>query len=197
MPTNTVQPEADTPVLTPWRISSARYIQMIRDGVFGEDDRVELIDGMIVEMSPPSPEHDYNVVRFLDHLRPPVETAQLGPNVVIEVGEGQIYQPDFVLLKPGRVNKQHYPKAEDVLLIAETAKTSLAKDRGPKLRAYAAAGVADYWIADVERERLLVHREPVGNEYKRVSELTGEDEVVPLLLRGVDGVTVRVGDLFE
>ena len=183
-------------ILTPWRISSERYIQMIRDGVFEEDDRVELIDGMIVEMSPPSPQHDHNVVRFLSHLRPPREVADLAPNVVIHIGEGQIYQPDFMLLKPGRVNKQHYPKAEDVFLIAETSKTSLAKDAGPKLRAYAAAGVADYWIADVNRERLIVHREPVGDRYTQVVELSGDQTITPLLLPEAPGVMVRVGDLF-
>jgi Uma2 family endonuclease len=197
METTTAQAVKDGPALTPWRISSDRYLQMIRDGVFGEEDRVELINGMIVEMTPPSPEHDHNVVRFLSHLRPPPDVADLGPNIVIEIGEGQIFQPDFVLLKPGRINKTHYPKADDVLLIAETAKTSLAKDRGPKLRAYASAGVADYWVADVEQQRLFVHRDPVEDGYAKILELAGSDTVAPLLLPEVDGATVRVGDLFS
>ena len=201
MTATTIQTEppadVDDPVLTPWRITSERYIQMIRDGVFEEDDRVELIDGTIVEMTPPNPEHDCNVIRFLDHLRPPIEYAHMGPNVVVEVGPSQVYQPDFVLIKPGRVSKTRYPGPEDILLIAETSNTSLPKDRGPKLRAYAAAGIADYWIADVRRERLLVHRDPQDDRYAKVTELGGDDTVTPLLLEGVPGVTVRVGDLFD
>ena len=201
MAATTIQAEppvdVDTPVLTPWRITSERYIQMIRDGVFEEDDRVELIDGTIVEMTPPNPEHDYSIVKLIGCLRPPDESAQLAPSVVIEVGPGQVYQPDFVLLRPGRISKTKYPKAEDILLLAKSSNSSLPKDRGPKLRAYARAGIADYWIADVRRERLLVHRDPQGDEYAKVTELGGDDTVTPLLLKGVPGVTVRVGDLFD
>ena len=200
MTATTIQAEppatVDGPVLTPWHVTSERYIQMIRDGVFEEDDRVELIDGTIIEMAPADPDHNYDLIRFNELIAPPTNVARRMIQGTISIGEVQVFDPDFVLLRPGRDYKRRHPTAADLLLVVEVAKSSLAKDRGPKLRAYAAAGIADYWIADVRQERLLVHREPQGDGYANVTELAGDDTVTPLLLEGVPGVTVRVGDLF-
>ena len=192
-----IAPETSAPVLTPWRISSERYIRMIRDGVFRAGDRVELINGTIVEMAPADSDHHYDIMRLNELIAPPITVARRWIQGTVNIGEDQVFDPDFVLLQPQGDYKKLHPQAADILLVVEVAKSSLAKDRGAKLEAYARAGIADYWIADVRRERLLVHREPQGDRYKKVTELGGDDRITPLLLDGVPGVTVRVGDLFD
>ncbi|MCW5883329.1 MAG: Uma2 family endonuclease, partial [Anaerolineae bacterium] len=70
----------------------------------------------------------------------------------------------------------------DVLLLIEASDTSLRKDREVKLPRYAAAGVPEYWIADLERETITVHREPAGERYNRVVTLAASQTVSPLVL---------------
>lgn len=186
--------ESTEPVLQPWRISTERYLEMIRDGVLGPGDKVELINGMIVEMAPANPEHDYSIMRLSELLRPNPSVARVRSQSTIHIGPGQVFDPDFVLLKPGRDYRKRFVTADDILLIAESSNSSFRKDRGVKLKAYAQAGIADYWIADVQREVLLVHREPGDGVYGQVQELKGDQPVGPLLL---PEYSIRVGDLFE
>lgn len=180
--------------LSPWRISTERYLQMIRDGVFDEDDRVELINGMIVEMTPANPEHNYSLMRLHELLRVSPDEARVPIQSTIVVGSGQVFDPDFVLLKPGRDYRQRNWRADDLLLVFESAHSSLAKDRGAKLRAYAQAAVEDYWIADVKHEVLIVHRDPAGETYREINEYRKDDTVSPLHF---PDISLRVGDLFE
>lgn len=193
-----IQPVTETDsssaVLQPWRISTERYLEMIRDGVFGPDDKVELINGMIVEMTPANPEHDYSTMRLTELIRPSTDMARTWIQSTVHIGPGQVYDPDFALLKPGRDYKKRFVTADDIFLIAESSNSSLRKDRGAKLKAYARAGIADYWIADVQREVLLVHREPGDGVYGSVQELKGDQPIAPLLL---PEFSLRVGDLFD
>ncbi|MEM9882996.1 MAG: Uma2 family endonuclease [Planctomycetota bacterium] len=190
------QAEAAAPVdagLIHWRISTERYLQLARDGVF-EEDRVELINGNIISMTPPNPPHNHCQILLTNRLRPDEATGLLAVEVTVHIADGHVYQPDVVLLKPGRDYRTRYPVADDLLLVVETANSSIRKDRGPKLRAYAAAGVADYWIADVQRGVLITHREPREDSYRIVEERRGDDRVSPLRLPEYG---LRVGDLFE
>ncbi|MEM6459809.1 MAG: Uma2 family endonuclease [Planctomycetota bacterium] len=193
-PATAEPPAAEEPALIPWRISSERYIKMIADGVIGPGDKIELVNGIIVEMSPADPEHHYIITRLVRSLLPPPESAEPLIQGTVRISEGQVFDPDYVLLRPGIDFRTRHPGPEDLLLVVESAKSSLAKDRGPKLRAYAAAGVPDYWIADVQRGVLITHREPRGDSYRIVEERRGDDRVSPLRL---PQLSLRVGDLFE
>ena len=167
----------------PHRFSTAHYLVMIDKGVLGPDDHVELIGGLIVEMSPAGSRHNH----FLGQLNRLFAPIFANGNVVVwvqgtlTVSEGEVYDPDFMLLRPRSGGYKHQlPGPMDVLLVVEAADSSMRRDRQIKLPVYAAAGISEYWIADLDREELIVHREPDGNAYRVVQTFRGEDVVSPL-----------------
>ncbi len=152
------------------------YHKMGEAGIFGEDDRVELIDGEIVEMTPIGWRHancvnDLNMllVRFASDRY--VVSVQ-NPLTISEHGEPQ---PDLVLLK--RRPHGRLPAPEDVLLVIEVSDTTLAYDRNIKLPRYARAGIPEVWIVDLQNQTIEVHASPEGERYARVRRYGREDEL--------------------
>jgi Uma2 family endonuclease len=176
------------------RFSSEDYLRMVEIGVLGPSDRVELIGGIIVEMSPAGSRHNH-VLSKLTVLFAAV-FARAVPSVqgTLALTSGDVYDPDFMLLraKPGGY-KSALPRAGDVLLLIEASETSLKKDGKVKLPVYAAEGVGEYWIADVDAETLHVYREPRGDRYEQHQAMRGAEVVSPLAL---PDFRLKVGDLF-
>ncbi len=127
------------------------------------DQRVELIRGQIVEMSPKGPRH-----AAIDGLvRKALETAFAGQRCCIRVqeplalGEWDEPEPDLVVaVGDDRDYAAAHPTAEQVLLVVEVGVTTAAFDRNEKADVYAAAGIADYWVVDAEAGSVLVCRRP-------------------------------------
>jgi Uma2 family endonuclease len=96
------------------------------------------------------------------------------------VAEGDVYDPDLMLLrrKPAGYNNQ-LPAAADVLLLVEAAESSLRRDQQIKLPVYAAAGIPEYWIADLDRELLIIHRNPSEGTYTSMEIRRGDEVVSP------------------
>ncbi len=174
------------------RFTTDEYHRMGEAGIFGEDDRVELIDGEIVETGPIGPRHMWCVSR-LDRLL----HQQLGDDVIISVqnpirlsvdGEPQ---PDVVVLRDWD-DPDTLPTVDNVLLVIEVSDTTLAYDCGVKLPLYAAAGVPESWIADLKGARLERHTEPRDGEYRSIAiARRGESltsTVLPTLALAVDDV---------
>jgi len=183
--------------LSPWRITSERYLEMIREGVIGPDDRVELINGMIIEMSPAGPSHADVIDRLNELLFPIRGKHRIRIQSTMVLSEGQIYDPDFMLLKPRPSNdsyKDRHPGADDVALVIEVAGSSLAKDREIKLPVYAAAVIAEFWLIDLETETVSIHREPVGEAYQSVQTVEKGGTIDALCL---PGQVVSVSALFD
>ncbi|MEO8085098.1 MAG: Uma2 family endonuclease [Ardenticatenales bacterium] len=128
------------------------------------DARVELIDGVIYQMSPTSPEHNgpsISLTRLL--VQRLGDLADVLPSSSIVLSHWSMPQPDFVVLArhddPTEYHKRHIEPA-DCLLIVEVSRSSLRFDRGIKARAYARAGVPEYWVVAVDEGVIEVHREP-------------------------------------
>lgn len=143
------------------------YYKMGEAGILTEDDRVELIDGEIIEMSPIGNRH-LGCVNRANRLF----TSAFGDRVVVSVQNPLRLsnytepQPDVVLLKPrGDEYASKKPAAEDAFLVLEVADTTLSYDRSVKLPRYATAGVSEVWIENLQDDLLLVFRDPVGNAY--------------------------------
>jgi hypothetical protein len=142
------------------------YHRLGAAGILGEDDRVELLEGVVVEMTPIGRLHAAVVDRANALF-----TARLGPRAIVRVqspvpaGPLSEPQPDLALL---RRTPDYYATSPltpaDVLLVLEVADTSLAHDRA-KVRVYAAAGIPEVWIVDLAGERLEVYRRPAGGRY--------------------------------
>jgi len=167
--------------LRPRRFTAAEYNQMIEAGVFGQDERLELIDGEIVEMSPIGDRHAACVRRLNELL------GQLcfGRAIVdvqdpIVVGVEYAPQPDLALLRPrADYYASHTPTAIDCMLVIEVADSSAEFDRQIKMPRYARGGVAELWLVDLERDVVVVYQNPMGDSYQHV-QVFRRDETIAL-----------------
>jgi Uma2 family endonuclease len=144
------------------RFTVEEYHRMAEAGILHEDDRVELIEGEIVQMSPIGPRHILCVIeltrRFVLALR---DCAVVSPQNPVHLPSESEPEPDVVLLRPpsDRYRRQT-PQPQDVLLLVEVADTSSRYDRGVKLPLYARAGIPEVWIVDFANDVIEVYREP-------------------------------------
>lgn len=134
------------------------YHKLIELGVF-EGTRVELVGGVLVEMSPQGDEH-FGLIPFLTHLLVRLVgddyvVSPQGPVIADEISEPE---PDFAILSARDTRRTGKPR--DALLVIEVANSSLRFDLGEKARRYAGAGFAEYWVIDVPDRAVHVHREP-------------------------------------
>ncbi|MBO0710685.1 MAG: Uma2 family endonuclease [Acetobacteraceae bacterium] len=153
------------------RITLEEYHRLGRAGILGEDDRVELLDGQLVDMSPIGPRHAL-AVDALNRLlvRAVGDRATVRVQNPIELDATTEPQPDFALVRePWRGFPGAHPRPGDVFLLVEIADTSLELDRGAKLALYARAGIREFWIVDVATNSVLVHRRPRGDNYDLVT----------------------------
>lgn len=163
------------------RFSTADYLDMIEKGVLGSGDHVELIEGIIVEMAPAGIPHHHFTMRVTELFAPLIGRYKISIQGTLNVAEGQVFDPDFMLLEQRADGyKSRLPDAADVLLVIEGADSSLPRDQKIKLPVYAKAGIPEYWIGDLEREVLIIHREPDEGRYKSVETRQGDERVSPL-----------------
>jgi|ERR1044071_892076 Uma2 family endonuclease len=151
------------------RLTTSEYEQMIAAGIFNEDDRVELLEGVIVEMSPKGMRHATSTDRAARHF-----IRLLGDRVIvrnqnpIRLNDYSEPGPDLVLaaLEEFEYANRH-PQPEDIYLVLEVADTTLAYDRHHKGSSYAAAGIAQYLILNVSEMEIEDYREPSADGYRR------------------------------
>ena len=144
------------------------YYKMLDAGILSEDDRVELIEGEIIQMSSMGSRHAAVVTRLNDLLVPLLKgTALLRPQLPLRLNEFNEPGPDIVVLKPRPdFYASRHPGPADVFLVLEISDSSLKYDRDVKLPIYAAARLPEIWIADLLGDEVLVYREPSGKRYK-------------------------------
>ena len=148
--------------------------EMVRVGIIDPDAHVELLDGVLAEMSPQSRPHAYALRRLTALAGPAAAAAGLELNVQgpLDVGSDiTLPEPDIAIAPAA--GRDEYASA--AVLVVETGVTSVRYDLGRKAGIYASAGVPDYWVLDVQQRLLVVHREPVDGRYTDVRAL-GEDE---------------------
>lgn len=150
------------------RFKVQEYHQMAAAGILEEDDRVELIEGEIIEMPPIGSRHAACLGRLNRLL-----SGQVGDLALVRVqdplrlGEESEPQPDLALVKPrADFYSSSHPRPEDVLLVVEVADTSAGYDRSVKVPLYARAGIREMWLVDLERERIEVRSEPTAQGYR-------------------------------
>ena len=168
--------------LTRRRFTVDEYYAMARAGILAEDDRVELIDGEIVEMPPIGPEHAGSVDDIYQTLtRLFGDRAQIRSQNPVQLNPYNEPEPDFALLhrRPERYRAAH-PTPADVFLIIEVSDTTLATDRRIKMPLYARHGIPEAWVIDLQHELVLVHREPTPDGYRLVSAARRGERLSPL-----------------
>lgn len=155
-------------ILNKRRITSEAYHLMMDAGILTEDDRVELLNGEIIEKGPIKSPH-IGTVNWLDHH---LKAMLAGKAIIsiqnpIDLGEFSEPEPDLVICQMD----EHYYRTrkitpEDIYLLIEVADTTLEKDREVKLPIYASSNIAEYWIINLQDQQVEIYTQPAKNLYK-------------------------------
>lgn len=173
-------------------LSRRQFERMVDAGVFGPEDRIELLNGEILDMAPQKSRHATAVTLVGDALR-----GIFGADVTIRSQlpfalDGRSEPEPDVAVVPGHARDYRDAHPAQALLICEVADTTLTYDRGRKLAAYAGAGIAEYWILDLNAERLEVYRQPRAGGYALASIKQADEPVAPI---GHETPAILVRDL--
>src|ERR1700681_3746753 len=149
-------------------ITVDEFDRLVNTGFFGPDERVDLIEGVLVSHAPPhNPPHAGTTAcltrvlgerlgrRFVLLIQLPVvlsDRTEFEPDIALLVDRGHFYQ-------------ERLPRVPDVHALVEVAYSSLSYDRGKKLRLYAESGIAEYWIVDVAKQRIHRYTDAVDRRY--------------------------------
>lgn len=185
------------PQVRRWTVEE--YYRLWEAGFF-RDERVELINGEILRMSPHNKPHS-SAIGFLNNrlVRTFGETHLVRVQLPLSVGDLSEPEPDFSLVRPELIEGyQRHPTTAD--LVIEVSDSSLNYDRSRKTSLYASAQVKEYWVLNIPELRLEVYREPrqdahaeFGWSYFVHLVLTREDTVTPVAVSG----SLTVADLFD
>jgi Uma2 family endonuclease len=170
------------------------YHRMVDAGILDEDDRVELIEGEIIQMSPIGDRHAGCVNRMTDLFTylfrgKAVVTVQ-NP---VRLNQYNEPQPDITLAKwRADFYSSGPPEPADILLAVEVADTTIQKDLRIKLPIYARLGIVEFWVEDLKHDRLLVFQNPEGDTYKTSLTFSKGETVSPLAF---PDIAITVGQL--
>jgi Uma2 family endonuclease len=140
--------------------TAERYLALVEAGVLGPEDKVELLEGVIVAVAPQGSRHAAAVARANYALMKVAgDRAHVRPQLPLVAGEKSVPEPELALVAgPVSVSDRGHPRA--ALLVVEVAESSVAADRLTKSRIYAAAGIPEYWIVNLRDDRVEISRDP-------------------------------------
>lgn len=173
------------------RFSREQYEHMVETDIFGPNDRLELLDGEIIDMAPQKSRHATAIALLHQAFQ---NTFGLGyyirTQLPLRLDDYSEPEPDIAVVTG---NPRDYRDAhpDTAVLIVEVSESTLAYDRTRKLAAYARAGIPEYWILDLTAERLEVCRRPENSGYAERSFIGAEESIEPLSA----GKSVAVRDL--
>lgn len=170
------------------------YYAMADAGILHEDDRVELIEGEIIEMAAIGSHHAACVDRLTRLLvRQAGEDAVVRVQSPVRLSDLSEPQPDLALLRPrGDFYAARHPLPPDTLLIIEVAHSTLGYDRGVKVPLYARTGIPELWIVNIDDRVVEVYGEPENGRFRKRSEVRSGAVIRPHLL---PSVAVAVDDV--
>ena len=181
------------PQIRLWSI--ADYHQMIEAGILDEDDRVELLEGKIVCMSPQRPFHAASVQRSSRLLFQLLsDRAEIRVQLPVILGNDSEPEPDLAVV---RFDADEYsfrhPEVPDIYLLIEVADSTIAKDRNQKARIYAKNQVLEYWILDLQKRQVYVFRQPEESVYREKLILNSDDSIT---MQAFPDVAIALNDMF-
>lgn len=146
------------------------YYRMADTGILKPDERVELIQGQIIPMSPKQPPHSamtqWAAVNLRDAL---ADRALIRVQEPIRLSQLSEPEPDLAIVSPDPNDYSlRHPGPADILLIIEVSSSTLAYDPGPKSQLYAESQIPEYWILDIQNMQVLVFRDPEETYYRQI-----------------------------
>jgi Uma2 family endonuclease len=143
------------------------YYKMAEAGIIRPSERVELLNGRIIQITPSSPRHQTIVDKlsevFTEQTKGRYRVRVGGP---IQISKFSEPEPDLVLYR--RTLKNEHPKPPNIYLVVEVSDSSLPIDSGEKLKAYQECGIPEYWIIDLAKKVIRVHTLKDGRYLSRV-----------------------------
>lgn len=174
------------------RWTREEYEQLAEAGFLRPDERVELIDGIIYEMSPQNSLHATALLYSLRELQAVFsEGYHLRPQLPLALDSQSQPEPDLAVV-PGRPQDYRSAHPATATLVLEISDSSLKLDREVKRDLYAEAGVPEYWVLSVGTRQLEVFREPEDGTYRSRVALGPDETVTPL---AAPGASIRIADL--
>ncbi len=158
------------------------YYAMAQIGVLKQTDRVELIHGEIIDMTPIGNEHSGIVDQLAQFLHEATrKQAIVRVQNPIRLNTASEPQPDLILLRPrSDFYRKGHPRPQDALLLIEVADSSLDFDRNIKIPLYAAAGIPEVWIVNLTGKSLEVFRNPANGQYIQTQTLKAPASIASL-----------------
>jgi len=175
-------------------ISVVEYYKMAEVGILQPEDKIELLNGEIIKMSPIGSLHA-GYVNIIDELLSDALSKKVHINIQspVRLGAFSEPEPDLLILKR---RKDHYltrlPRPEDVYLLIEVADSTLEKDREVKVPLYAKANISEYWILNIPDKQLEIYRNPVDGKYQNQVIIKGKESVI----FEVFDVSIKTSDIF-
>lgn len=176
------------------RYTCDEYLELVDAGVLRPGDCVELLDGVIVSMVPQNPQHASGTALVDDVLREAIgKRAAIRVQLPLVLGPYSMPEPDVAVV-PGLNSDYLSAHPTTALLVVEAADSSLAQDRLTKARIYAAAGIPEYWLVNLQEGCVEVFRapDPAARQYANVTIVHPGQR---LEITTLPGATVAVADL--
>jgi Uma2 family endonuclease len=141
-------------------LTAAEYLRMVDAGFFGEHERVELLEGVLCQMSPQSVPHA-RIIQALSWLiiRQLGEHTRVRVQLPLQLGQHSVPEPDIAVVTQQEGDRRD-SHPQQALLVIEVARASLREDRATKGTLYARHGIPEFWLVDVERQKVEVYRQP-------------------------------------
>ena len=176
------------------RFTVDEYYLMAQAGILHEDDRVELLEGDIVEMAAIGSRHAACVKRLNRILSEGLRgRAIIGVQDPVRLGEHSEPQPDLTLLRPRPdFYSDSHPESADVILLVEVADTSEDYDREVKMPLYAQNGIPEAWLVDLSSRSIQIYRAPSPEGYRDIQQAGQGQSIAPQALPDLEMVVEEV-----
>lgn len=175
-----------------WSVND--YHRMIATGILTASDRVELLEGRIIEMAPQEPLHAFTTSSVGNgFVALFAGKAWVRQQLPITISPSSEPEPDVAVVRidANRYRDRH-PVPEDIYLLIEVSDTTLNYDRDRKAKVYANANISEYWIVNVNQQKILVFRDPQSGTYQSKQELNITAAIAPLAF---PDVAIRLANL--
>lgn len=181
--------------------TAAEYLRMVQTGILTDSDKVELINGRIIEKMARNPPHDAALQRLMNALMRKLSDAySIRSQMALTLpSSASVPEPDLTVVRgPDSRYDAAHPGPADALLVVEISDSTLRDDRGEKLASYAGGGVSLYWIVNLVDRRVEIYSDPTGPDhfptFRRRDDIQ-EQDTIALRLSAGETLEFKVKDL--
>ena len=162
-----------------WRFTVRDVERMAEAGILKDTDRVELVEGELIQLPPKSPDHENprnRLVRRLNRLLP--DRYMAAGETTLRFSEHSYVEPDVLVYDD--TNGAEGLDEDTVILAVEISVSTVKYDLGRKADLYASYGIRELWVVDVAERMVIVHREPIEGSYRSVQRRSVTEPVLPI-----------------